>query len=78
MTSTQPLVDDGTARAGTPGVVSGRPLVWLRIEGLAVAGAALVVFASTGQPWWLVPALILVPDLAALGYLAGPRIGAWT
>ena len=64
--------------AGTPGVVGGRPRTWLRLEGLAVAGAALVVFAGTGQPWWLVPALFLVPDLSALGYLAGTRVGAWT
>ncbi len=66
------------AVAGTPGVVTGRPLTWLRVEGLAVAGAALVGFATTGQPWWLVPALFLVPDLSALGYLAGRRVGAWT
>lgn len=64
--------------AGIPGVVTGRPLAWLRIEGLAVAGAALAVFAGTGQPWWLVPALFLVPDLSALGYLAGTRVGAWS
>ncbi|MFJ2723089.1 DUF4260 domain-containing protein [Streptomyces sp. NPDC087437] len=59
-------------------MVTGRPLSWLRIEGLAVAGAALVVFATTGQPWWLIPALFLVPDLSWLAYLVGPRVGAWT
>ncbi|MEU3185075.1 DUF4260 domain-containing protein [Streptomyces sp. NPDC006923] len=68
------LVSPGVA---TPGVVNGRPLTWLRIEGLAVAGAALAVFATTGYAWWLVPALFLVPDLSWLGYLAGPRAGAW-
>lgn len=62
---------------GTPGVVIGRPLTWLRIEGLAVAGAALVIFATSGQPWWLLPALFLAPDLSWLGYLAGPQVGAW-
>lgn len=61
-----------------PGVVTGRPLVWLQVEGLAVAGAALALFAATGQPWWLVPALFIVLDLSALGYLAGPEVGAWT
>ncbi|MFE4415361.1 DUF4260 domain-containing protein [Streptomyces sp. NPDC056821] len=66
------------ATVETPGVVTGRPLSWLRIEGLAVAGAALVVFATTGQPWWLIPALFLVPDLSWLAYLVGPRVGAWT
>jgi hypothetical protein len=70
-----PTVDGGTA--GTPGVVTGRPLTWLRIEGLAVAGAALVLFATTGRPWWLIPALFMVPDLSWLGYFAGPQVGAW-
>jgi hypothetical protein len=36
--------------AVTPGVVTGRPLTWLRIEGLAVAGAGLALFAGTGNP----------------------------
>jgi hypothetical protein len=58
-------------------VVSGQPLAWLRVEALAVAGAALVVFATTGHRWWLVPALFLLPDLSWFGYLAGPRVGAW-
>jgi hypothetical protein len=59
------------------GVVTGRPLTWLRIEGLAIAGVALVVFAATGQPWWWVPVLFLVPDLSFIAYLAGPKVGAW-
>jgi hypothetical protein len=58
-------------------VVTGRPLTWLRVEALSIAVAAVVVFAGTGQPWWLVPALFLVPDLSAFGYLAGPKAGAW-
>ncbi|PJE95117.1 DUF4260 domain-containing protein [Streptomyces carminius] len=66
----------GTAGT-TPGVVTGRPLAWLRAEALATGLAGLAVFAATGQPWWLVPALLLVPDLFMLGYLAGPRAGAW-
>ncbi|MGW2354283.1 DUF4260 domain-containing protein [Actinacidiphila glaucinigra] len=59
------------------GVVTGRPAVWLRVEGLAVAIAALVLFATTDEPWWLVPALFLVPDLSWFAYLAGPKVGAW-
>ena len=60
-----------------PGVVTGRPLTWLRVEGLAVAGAGVVIFAATGRAWWLLPALFLVPDLSFLAYLAGPKVGAW-
>jgi hypothetical protein len=49
----------------------------LRLEGLAALGLALALFASTGVSWWLFAALILVPDLSAVGYLAGTREGAW-
>ncbi len=84
-TGTTPLAEQSrTALAShdsataPPGVVTGRPLTWLRVEGLAVAAAALTIFAATAHPWWLVLALLLIPDLSALGYLAGPRVGAWT
>jgi len=73
-----PALTSRDGATATPGVVTGRPLTWLRVEGLAVAAAALAVFAGTDRPWWLVPALLLIPDLSALGYLAGPRVGAWT
>jgi hypothetical protein len=57
-------------------VVSGRPRIWLRLEGLALLVAALVLFGSTHQPWWLVPVVILLPDLSMLGYLGNTRLGA--
>jgi len=60
-----------------PGVVTGRPAVWLRVEALAIAVTALAVFATTGEPWWLIPALFLAPDLSWFAYLAGPKAGAW-
>ena len=60
------------------GGVTDRPRTWLRAEGLALAAAALFAYAPTGAPWWLIPALLLVPDLSMLGYLAGNRVGAWT
>lgn len=71
------LTQPGVA-AATPGVVTGRPLTWLRVEGDAVAGAAIMCFATTEQPWWLVWALWLLPDLSMLGYLAGRQAGAWS
>ena len=78
MTSTLPATPTAPAATEAPGVVTGRPRVWLQAEGLAVAAAGLLAHATTGAPWWLVPALFLVPDLAMLGYLAGDRVGAWT
>ena len=49
---------------------------WLRVEGAAVFVAALVVYAQLGAPWWLALPLLLLPDVSAAGYLAGPRVGA--
>jgi uncharacterized protein DUF4260 len=56
--------------------VTGKPLRWLRLDGLVLLAAALILFASTHQPWWLVPAVILLPDLFMLGYLRDTRVGA--
>jgi len=36
---------------------------------------ALAGFATTGKTGWLVPALLLLPDVAALGYVSA-RAGA--
>lgn len=53
-----------------------RPL--LRLEGLAVLLASLVAWDRLGGDWlWLVPALLL-PDLSAIGYLAGTAVGSLT
>ena len=48
----------------------------LRLEWIAVLAAAIVGYAFAGGSWVLFLVLILAPDLAMLGYLAGPRIGA--
>jgi hypothetical protein len=48
----------------------------LRLEGLAVAVTALVLYADAGFGWLLFAVLILAPDLSALGYLRGPSVGA--
>jgi hypothetical protein len=58
------------------GVVVGAPRRWLGLEGLVLLAGALITFGVLGQPWWLVPAVILVPDIAMGGYLAGSRPGA--
>ncbi len=54
-----------------------RNIRWLvRLENAALAALAIVLFAAASGNWWLFAALILAPDLAFLGYLKGPRIGA--
>ena len=63
----------GTASDGT---VVGAPRRWLRLEGATLLVGSLVVFSTTGQPWWLVPLTVLVPDLLMVGYFGGTRLGA--
>jgi hypothetical protein len=67
-----------TGQPASDGTVTGAPRVWLRAEALVLLAGALAAYSTTGQPWWLVPALILLPDLAWAGYLGGTRIGAVT
>jgi Domain of unknown function (DUF4260) len=50
----------------------------VRLEWLAVFLAAIVFYVFAGGGWLLFVLLILAPDLSMLGYLAGPRIGAFT
>jgi hypothetical protein len=52
------------------------PGILLRLEGLAVAVAAVLFYISRGGGWLLFVLLILAPDLSMLGYLAGPRPGS--
>ena len=53
-----------------------RVVIVLRLEGLAFAAVCIAAYGSLGESWWLFAALILVPDISMLGYLAGPRVGA--
>jgi hypothetical protein len=48
----------------------------LHLEGAALLAAATAAFFVLGGSWWVFPLLLLAPDLAMLGYLAGPRVGA--
>jgi len=52
------------------------PRLLLHAEGAAVAVAAVTLYFHEGFDWWLLLVLALAPDLAMLGYLAGPRAGA--
>jgi hypothetical protein len=49
---------------------------WLRIEGAAIALAAGVIYAQSGAGWGVFALCFLLPDVAMLGYVAGPRYGA--
>jgi len=59
------------------GTVGGGPLRWLRLDGLVLLGGSLALFATTGESWWLVPLVILLPDVFMVGYLGGTRVGAF-
>ena len=48
----------------------------LRIEGFAILTLCVVLYAYYGAGWIFFAALILVPDLSMLGYLASPSVGA--
>ena len=57
------------------GAVDGVPRILLRLEGLALAAAAVYTYHRVGGSWWLFACLILVPDVSLLGYLGGTRFG---
>ena len=50
----------------------------LRLEELAAFAASIYLYTLLDLPWWGYWACLLLPDVAMLGYLAGPRIGAGT
>jgi|tagenome__1003787_1003787.scaffolds.fasta_scaffold20692091_2 hypothetical protein len=60
------------------GTVRSTPRVVLRIEGAVILGLAVFGYVRYGGSWWLFSLLLLVPDIGAIGYAAGPRFGAFT
>src|SRR4051794_5558627 len=65
-------------REVAPGMTDGLVRTWLRLEGAAGLIAGVVLFvAANGNVVALVP-LLLVPDISMVGYLTGPRVGAFT
>jgi hypothetical protein len=63
---------------GQVGVLATTVRGWLRLEGVAAFVAGLALYGWLGGPWLAVVPLLLVPDLSAVGYLRGPRLGAFT
>ena len=53
-----------------------RPSVLLRLEGLAALAVAVWGYALTDASWVWFAVLLLAPDLSAIGFLRGPRVGA--
>lgn len=50
----------------------------LKLEEAAMFALSIFFFAQTEFAWWWYPALILLPDIGMLGYLAGNAAGAFT
>jgi hypothetical protein len=50
----------------------------LRAEGLPIFIAGAVAFGALGGPWVAFVPLLLVPDLSAIGYVRGTRLGSLT
>jgi len=61
---------------GVPGSVQGGVRWTLRLEGGAVLAVAVLAYAQTGAGWLPFALMFFLPDLALLGYLGGPRVGA--
>ena len=49
----------------------------IRLEEVALFLFSIYLFSLLPFPWWVFPLLLFIPDLAMLGYLAGPRVGAF-
>ena len=48
----------------------------LRLEGLCVLIAALVIYSKIGLGWKTFALFFLAPDISFAGYFAGPKFGA--
>ena len=73
-----PAAHPTTAPLPAAGMTNGAVRGWLRLEGVAAFGAGAALFAAAGGNFLLLIPLLLVPDVSAAGYLAGPRVGAFT
>ncbi|MEZ4735048.1 MAG: DUF4260 domain-containing protein [Caldilineaceae bacterium] len=50
----------------------------LKLEEMFLILLAFYLFLPLGYAWWWFLLLFLAPDLSMIGYLFGPKIGAWT
>jgi hypothetical protein len=61
----------------TTGAVTGGVKILLRLEGLTLFAAMLVLYATWGGSWWIFAILFLAPDLSFAAYLIDPKTGAF-
>jgi hypothetical protein len=52
------------------------PTVLLRVESGVLLALSVLLYWLNGEGWLLFALLLLAPDLSALGYLGGRRVGA--
>ncbi len=57
--------------------VTGIPKVFLRLDGLVLFLGSAYLCKTIGLSWWLFAALLLVPDIFMVGYLANRTLGAY-
>lgn len=50
----------------------------LKLEEFLLFCLSLLLFSGLDYTWWMFALLFFAPDLSMLGYLANPRLGAWT
>jgi len=70
------ILTAGDATPAQPGAVAGAVRGLLRAEGLLMLALALIAYGRFGEGWGFFAAVFLLPDIAFLAYLAGPRAGA--
>jgi hypothetical protein len=59
------------------GAATGGVNTLLHVEGAVLFVAPSLFYFVSGAPWQLYALLFFVPDLGLLGYLIGPRAGAF-
>ena len=67
----------GTGPGDGFGAATGMPRLWLRAEGVAALAAGVGLYLHLGGSLLLLVPLLLAVDLSMVGYLSGPRPGAF-
>jgi hypothetical protein len=64
------------ASAVPAGTVTGGVKILLRLEGLTLFAAMVLLYGVWGGSWWAFALLFLAPDLSFIAYLSDPKSGA--